>query len=161
MCFLILGCASAQQQPYYTQYILNNFILNPALAGIQNYWDFKVSYRNQWVGLQGAPTTLYLTINAPLGKTPYDYETPTTVPDVQATQLGAKQYLMEYTAPPAHSGIGFTILNDKTGPLNRIAAYGSYAYHIPVGAKTSLSMGVSVGVQEVNVDVNAGRFRTG
>jgi type IX secretion system PorP/SprF family membrane protein len=154
----MVGCVSAQQQPYYTQYILNNFILNPALAGIQNYWDFKVSYRNQWVGLQGAPTTLYLTINAPLGKTAYDYETPTTVPDAQAQHLSAKQTLMEYTAPPAHSGLGFTILNDKTGPLNRIAAYGSYAYHIPVGRKTTLSMGVSLGVQEVNVDVNAVDF---
>jgi type IX secretion system PorP/SprF family membrane protein len=158
VCFLMVGCVSAQQQPYYTQYILNNFILNPALAGIQNYWDFKVSYRNQWVGLQGGPTTLYLTVNGPLGKTAYDYETPTTVPDSRVTQSDEKQSLIEYTAPPAHSGIGFSILNDKTGPLNRIAAYGSYAYHIPVGHKTTLSMGVSLGVQEVNVDVNAVDF---
>jgi type IX secretion system PorP/SprF family membrane protein len=155
---MMVGSAYAQQQPYYTQYILNNFILNPALAGIENYWDFKVSYRNQWVGLNGAPTTLYLTINAPLGKTDYDYETPNTVPDLKAKSLGAKQFLMEYTAPPAHSGLGFTVINDKTGPLSRIAAYGSYAYHLPVGEKTSLSFGVSVGVQEVNVDVNSVDF---
>jgi len=158
VCVLLAGNLCAQQQPYYTQYILNNFILNPALAGIENYWDCKVSYRNQWVGLNGAPTTLYLTINTPLGKTAYDYETPNTVPDLQAKNQGAKQFLMEYTAPPAHSGIGFTILNDKTGPLSRIAAYGSYAYHVPVGLKTSLSFGVSLGVQEVNVDVNAVDF---
>jgi type IX secretion system PorP/SprF family membrane protein len=158
MCVLLAGNVLAQQQPYYTQYILNNFILNPALAGIENYWDCKVSYRNQWVGLNGAPTTLYLTINTPLGKTAYDYETPNTVPDLQAKNLGAKQFLMEYTAPPAHSGIGFSILNDKTGPLSRIAAYGSYAYHVPVGLKTSLSFGVSLGVQEVNVDVSAVDF---
>jgi len=31
----------AQQRPYYTQYILNDFIINPALAGIENYWDVK------------------------------------------------------------------------------------------------------------------------
>jgi type IX secretion system PorP/SprF family membrane protein len=157
-CFLMLGCACAQQQPYYTQYILNNFILNPALAGIENYWDCKVSYRNQWVGLDGAPTTLYLTIHTPLGNKEYDHETPTTVPDLQAKNLGAKQFLMEYTAPPVHSGVGFTILNDKTGPLSRIAAYGSYAYHVPVGVKTTLSFGLSLGVQEVNVDVNAVNF---
>ncbi len=158
LCFLIVGNASAQQQPYYTQYIMNNFILNPALAGIENYWDCKVSYRNQWVGLKGAPTTLYLTINTPLGKTAYDYETPTTVPDLQAKNLGAKQFQMEYTAPPNHSGIGFTVLNDKTGSLSRIAAYGSYAYHVRVGRKTSLSFGLSLGVQEVNIDVNAVDF---
>jgi type IX secretion system PorP/SprF family membrane protein len=154
----MVGCVSAQQQPYYTQYILNNFILNPALAGIENYWDCKVSYRHQWVGLNGAPKTLYLTISAPLGKTEYDKETPTTVTDLQAKNLGAKQFLMEYTAPPAHHGVGFTILNDKTGPLSRIAAYGSYAYHVPVGVKTTLSFGLSLGVQEVNVDVNAVDF---
>jgi type IX secretion system PorP/SprF family membrane protein len=158
VCLLMVGYSYAQQQPYYTQYILNNFILNPALAGIENYWDLKVSYRNQWTGLNGAPTTLYLTINAPLGKSDYDYETPVTVPDLPAKNLGAKQFWMEYTAPPAHSGIGFTILNDKTGPLSRIAAYGSYAYHLPVGAKTSLSFGLSLGVQEVNVDVNGVDF---
>jgi type IX secretion system PorP/SprF family membrane protein len=158
VCFLMVGAACAQQQPYYTQYMMNNFILNPALAGIENYWDSKVSYRNQWVGLNGAPTTLYLTINTPLGKTSYDYETPNTVPDLQAKNLGGKQFGMEYTAPPAHSGVGFTILNDKTGPLSRIAAYGSYAYHIPVGLKTSLSFGVSLGVQEVTVDQSAVDF---
>jgi type IX secretion system PorP/SprF family membrane protein len=158
LCFLSAGRVCAQQQPYYTQYIMNNFILNPALAGIQNYWDLKVSYRDQWVGLEGAPTTLYLTINAPLGKTSYDYETPTTVPDLQAKNLGAKQFLMEYTAPPAHSGVGFTILNDKTGPLSRIAAYGSYAYHVPVGPQTSLSFGFSLGVQEVTVDASSVDF---
>ncbi len=90
VCVLMVGGVSAQQQPYYTQYILNNFILNPALAGIENYWDFKVSYRNQWVGLQGAPRTLYLTVNAPLGKTDHDYETPVTVPDVQAKTTRCK-----------------------------------------------------------------------
>ena len=158
VCFLMVGCVCAQQQPYYTQYILNNFILNPALAGIENYWDIKASYRNQWVGLQGGPTTLYLTVNGPLGKSQYDYETPMTVPDPSAKQSDTKQSLTEYTAPPAHSGIGFSILNDKTGPLNRIAAYGSYAYHVPVGHRTTLSMGVSLGVQEVNVDVNAVDF---
>jgi type IX secretion system PorP/SprF family membrane protein len=67
---------------------------------------------------------------------------------------------MEYTAPPAHQGIGFTIINDKTGPLNRIAAYASYAYHLPVGVKTSLSAGVSIGAQEITLDVSKLDFGT-
>ena len=46
---------SAQQRPYYTQYIMNNFMINPAVAGIENYWDVKASHRMQWVGLQDAP----------------------------------------------------------------------------------------------------------
>lgn len=36
--------------------------MNPAISGIDNYIDAKVGYRNQWVGLEGAPqsyTSLY------------------------------------------------------------------------------------------------------
>src|SRR6266487_6874558 len=58
----------AQQRPHYTQYILNNYILNPALTGIENYFDVKVSARDQWVGLTGAPRTTYLTIQGPIDK---------------------------------------------------------------------------------------------
>ena len=70
---LLFGLSSnAQQRPYYTQYIMNNYIINPALAGIENYWDVKASHRLQWVGLQDAPITTYLTIQGPLHKSDYD-----------------------------------------------------------------------------------------
>jgi hypothetical protein len=80
---LILGvftCSvlSAQQRPYYTQYIMNNYIINPAVAGIENYWDVKASHRMQWVGLQDAPVTTYLTIHGPLHKSDYERETATS-----------------------------------------------------------------------------------
>ena len=58
----------AQQRPHYSQYILNNYILNPALSGIENYTDIKLSARDQWVGLNGAPQTFYLSMHAPIGK---------------------------------------------------------------------------------------------
>src|SRR5882757_2182802 len=57
----------AQQKPQYTQYVLNNLLINPAVTGIENYIDVKTGYRSQWTGLQGAPVTNYITINAPLG----------------------------------------------------------------------------------------------
>ncbi|MGX8249340.1 type IX secretion system membrane protein PorP/SprF, partial [Escherichia coli] len=73
--FFLLGMVAigrAQQRPYYTQYIMNNYIINPAVAGIENYWDVKASHRMQWVGLQDAPVTTYLTIHGPLKKSAYD-----------------------------------------------------------------------------------------
>src|SRR5437879_3864453 len=66
----------AQQRSSYTQYILNNYILNPALTGIENYTDVKISARDQWVGLNGAPRTAYLTVHGPIGKK--DYRTTAT-----------------------------------------------------------------------------------
>src|SRR5438128_12249571 len=73
------GALHAQQRPYYTQYILNNYIINPAVAGIENYWDVKASHRHQWVGLNGAPVTTYVTIQGPLSKNDMDNrENPTS-----------------------------------------------------------------------------------
>ena len=68
---LAIAFAFAQQRPHYTQYILNNYILNPALSGIENYTDVKLSARDQWVGLNGAPQTFYFTIQGPIGKKDY------------------------------------------------------------------------------------------
>ena len=58
----------SQAKPAYTQYILNNYILNPGITGIENYTDVKLSHRNQWVGLNGAPVTTYFSIHKPIGK---------------------------------------------------------------------------------------------
>jgi len=57
----ILYALKAQQKPHYTQYILNNYIINPALTGIENYTDVKISHTASWVGIQDAPITTYLT----------------------------------------------------------------------------------------------------
>src|SRR6202012_6107335 len=59
--------AVEQQLPQYTQYVFNNYLLNPAVSGIENYTDAKVGYRSQSTGLEGAPVTSYLSVNLPIG----------------------------------------------------------------------------------------------
>jgi type IX secretion system PorP/SprF family membrane protein len=142
----------AQQRPYYTQYVLNNYIINPAVAGIENYTDIKVSHRAQWVGLQGAPVTTYLTIHAPLKKSAYDErENPTSFHREGGNPRG-QAYWQSYQKPEPHHGVGFTVLNDKTGPLNRFAAYGSYAYHVGLSSNANLSFGISAGITQMSID---------
>ncbi|MHA4807721.1 PorP/SprF family type IX secretion system membrane protein [Flavitalea flava] len=140
----------AQQKPQYTQYILNNYILNPALTGIENYTDVKVSHRHQWVGLQDAPITTYLTIQGPLGKKD-DRETATSFHKPGQNPRG-KYYWEDYMAAKPHSGIGLTILNDRTGPLNRFSAYGTFAYHLGLTARTTLALGFAAGISDLGLD---------
>src|ERR1700744_2412644 len=129
----------AQQKPQYTQYVLNEYILNPALSGIENYTDIKLSHRQQWVGLNGAPVTTYFTIQGPIGKKD-DRTTATTLfPDISGDNPSGSQYWDEYQAAPAHHGIGLQIINDQTGPFNNFAVYGTYAYHVGIGPKTNLA----------------------
>src|SRR3954462_583016 len=88
--------ARAQQKPHYTQYILNQYIINPALTGIENYTDVKLSHRHQWVGIQDAPVTTYLTVHTPLGKK--DYRTTATSSTVPGENPRGQRYWEDYTA---------------------------------------------------------------
>jgi type IX secretion system PorP/SprF family membrane protein len=57
--FLLLSSqVFAQQDPLYSQYMLNPLIINPAYAGINNNFNAMAGYRTQWTGLDGHPTTL-------------------------------------------------------------------------------------------------------
>lgn len=46
-----------QQDPLYAQYILNPLVINPAYAGLNNNFNAAISYRSQWGGFDGNPTT--------------------------------------------------------------------------------------------------------
>ncbi|MBL7871734.1 MAG: type IX secretion system membrane protein PorP/SprF [Cyclobacteriaceae bacterium] len=47
----------AQQDPLYSQYMLNPLVINPAYAGLNNNFNAMVGYRTQWTGLEGHPQT--------------------------------------------------------------------------------------------------------
>ena len=52
----------AQQLPQLSQFMLNDFAVNPAIAGMNDYYQIKTSVRNQWVGIEDAPKTTLLSI---------------------------------------------------------------------------------------------------
>jgi type IX secretion system PorP/SprF family membrane protein len=160
ICFVVMlqsvQICFAQQRPQYTQYILNNYILNPALSGIENYTDVKISSRDQWVGLSGAPRTMYLSIHAPLGKK--DYKTSATSFNVPGENPRGSRYWENYTASEPHHGIGFSILNDKTGLYNRFSANVSYAYHISLSLKTNMAAGFAGGIMKISRDASKSTY---
>jgi type IX secretion system PorP/SprF family membrane protein len=140
----VIKTASAQQLPQYTQYVFNNFLLNPAVAGIENYTDAKLGYRTQWTGLTGAPVTSFLTVNAPLG-------TDFTEGDAASFGSGSdnpssRLYTQNYQAAAPHHGIGFSVVNDKAGPIQQTNIAGTYAYHLGLAPRLNMALGVSVGM---------------
>ncbi len=71
--FLCLGIYSytltevnAQQEPQFTQYMYNMFIINPAYAGSNNVLTAVGFYRSQWNDIPGAPKTISFTMEKPL-----------------------------------------------------------------------------------------------
>lgn len=148
---------NAQQRPHYTQYIMNNFIINPAVAGIENYWDAKLSHRAQWVGLQDAPVTTYFTIHGPLKKSAYGRETATTF-HARGDNPRGQAYWQEYQKAEPHMGFGATFISDQTGPLKRTAANVALSYHIGISEQTSLSGGLSFGFNQMTLDADKLQF---
>lgn len=65
---LIVHGGYAQQEPQYTQYMLNEMAINPAVAGKDSYTDVRSNNRYQWVGITDAPRTYMLTLSAPFKK---------------------------------------------------------------------------------------------
>jgi type IX secretion system PorP/SprF family membrane protein len=141
----------AQQKPQYTQYVLNNFILNPAIAGIENYIDLKAGHRAQWQGLDGAPVTSYISIHAPLGKN-FLYGTSTSVPQGGGNNPNSRSYLQNYMASEPHHGIGFTAVSDKAGPISRTDVNLNYAYHIGITEQLNVSVGLAAGMSRIFLD---------
>ncbi|WP_062052658.1 PorP/SprF family type IX secretion system membrane protein [Aquimarina longa] len=59
---------TAQQDAQYTQYMYNTISVNPAYAGSRESISITGLYRNQWVGVGGAPVTQTLSIHTPVGR---------------------------------------------------------------------------------------------
>lgn len=55
----------AQQLPHFSQYYLNDYLINPAVAGSRNYFEGKSAHRYQWEGITDAPRTYTLSVNGP------------------------------------------------------------------------------------------------
>jgi type IX secretion system PorP/SprF family membrane protein len=56
--FFGLGSVKGQQDIQFSQYIFNGLSLNPGYAGYKETLNFTTTYRTQWTGLVGAPTTI-------------------------------------------------------------------------------------------------------
>lgn len=143
----------AQQKPQYTQYVFNNYLLNPAVAGIENYTDVKAGYRSQWTGLQGAPVTSYLTINAPLGSDFLQGDA-TAFPANGGENPSSRLYTQNYMAAEPHHGIGMMLVSDQTGPITQTNIDASYAYHLGLTGRLNLAVGVSAGVSHISLNTS-------
>ncbi|MEO8887544.1 MAG: type IX secretion system membrane protein PorP/SprF [Mucilaginibacter sp.] len=145
--------AAAQQRPQYTQYVFNNFLLNPAVTGIENYTDVKAGYRSQWTGLNGAPVTSYLTINAPLGRE-FIEGSANSFSAGGGENPNSRLYTQDYMAAAPHHGIGAMVVTDKAGPITTTNFDATYAYHLGLTDRLNLSVGVAAGFMRTNLNTS-------
>jgi type IX secretion system PorP/SprF family membrane protein len=145
-----------QQVPHYSQYMLNPVLLNPAVSGTDNYLDIRAGYRNQWVGLEGAPSSYYLSGHMPLSRR--DYITPPT--SFRATPSSNARVRNKWRPegrnnaqkPRPHHGIGALVQTDKAAGLKRTEVQLLYAYHQPISPGIKLAAGLAAGVTQYGLN---------
>ncbi len=64
--FLSSISVNAQVEPMFTQYMFNETFVNPAYTGSHDNLASTILYRNQWVGIEGAPKTQTVSLHAPI-----------------------------------------------------------------------------------------------
>src|SRR5687767_5613264 len=65
-CIFLVTTATAQQDPAYSMFMYNGLAINPAVAGSAETFSATALYRKQWAGIEGAPQTQTLNVDAPV-----------------------------------------------------------------------------------------------
>lgn len=134
------GYAISQQVPQYSQYLRNQFMVNPAAAGVYDFVDITMGGRWQWVGVDDAPRTAYLSGTALLSKKQRAIYNPSL-----RTSSGIIKNPEIKTGKLKHA-IGGQLIADQYGAFRRLNVAGTYAVHVPLSKNYNLSFGARLGL---------------
>lgn len=137
---LTAGFAMSQQNPQYSQYLRNQFMINPGAAGVYDFVDVTMSGRWQWMGLDDSPKTAYVSVASLLNfkkRIPYNpalrvSNGPVRNPEIKTGKL--------------KHALGGQLLADQYGAFRRMNASLTYAVHVPMSKKLNLSLGTRLGL---------------
>lgn len=138
---LFIGsCAFGQQLPQFSQYQRNQYLVNPASAGVYDFVDVTLGGRMQWVGFGNAPNTAFATVTSPVSRTP-------RVPFNPALRIsnGPIRNPEIKTGKLKHA-VGGQLMMDQYGAFRKMYFGGTYALHIPVAKNYNLSFGTRLGL---------------
>lgn len=136
---MILLNAKAQQLPVYSQYMMNGFLLNPAVAGHEGYTAINVTAREQWLGLKDAPGTYAVSFQTRLLRNSFIS---------RSASIHKRKRIMSRSGRVGYGVYAFT---DMAGAFNRTGIQGTYSYHIPLD-RSQLSFGVSLTGYQFRID---------
>lgn len=143
-------CGYTQQLQQLSQYLQNPYVINPAAAGVTDYVDLNLSFRQQWVGFTNSPQTFYFSGNSVVGRVG---NAPKYNPSLRTSRPGATKVSGNRTGTMRHA-VGGNVMNDKYGAFNRIMFNGSYAIHVPLSKGMNIACGVGLGMSNLAFDQN-------
>lgn len=140
----VLFCISeglySQQTPIFSQYMVNKYLVNPAVAGGSGITDFNLVAREQYTGFENAPRTFALTAQSRILNDSYI---------MRKLRIRKKT---ENASRFTNVGVGGSIFSDRNGIVSKTGLQLSYAYHINFNNRFQLSMGLSGSAYQYKLD---------
>lgn len=131
--------ARGQQLPLYSQYMMNSFLLNPAVAGSDGLTSFNLTAREQWLGFENSPRTVAISGQSRL---------------LKSSHISRGRSVRNRPTRMSRSGnvgLGGYIFNDRNGIIDRTGFQGTYSYHIWMD-RNQLSFGISLTAFQLKLD---------
>lgn len=125
---LYLSIGWTQQTSNMSQWISHQYAINPAYTGIKECMEVQASFRGQWIRINGAPYTGWVSIHSPLS-------------------AKRKKFLS------ARHGLGGLVNIEQIGPFQDIRLQFSYAGHFNFSIDNRLSLGLAFGARQLSFDI--------
>ncbi len=158
---LMVSVVYGQVPMLQSQYFQNAPAFNPALAGLETYWDIKAGYRQQWSGLEDAPESMFFSAYGLLNHLEHHFYDPKaySLRISDPSQYGETEHTLE-TERKAKKGIGGFVLQDAQGIFKQVSGQLNYAHHFPIGNSDAyLSLGATLGLTNYQIDFVRVRLR--
>lgn len=122
--------ASSQQMSLQSQFLMNEYQVNPAIAGHDGFSKVNLTAREQWLGIPQSPRTHSASFQTRLLNSSYIVKkNPIRKKNLKPSKMG-------------RVGLGGMIYDDRNGLISRTGFQITYAYHIPF-RESQLSLGIS------------------
>lgn len=137
---VLTGSAISQQMPQYSQYLRNQYMVNPGAAGVYDFVDVTMGGRWQWMGFGDEPRTAYLSVTSPITRNPR----PKYNPALRISNGPVRN--PEIKTGKFKHAIGGQLIADQYGAFRKLQLSGTYAIHMPVSKNYNLSFGTRIGM---------------
>jgi type IX secretion system PorP/SprF family membrane protein len=138
-----------QQIEQYTMWNQNHYLINPAAAGYQEYFEAAIGFRRQWAGIKEAPRSFYATAHTVVNR-PKTYQlsalriSSTHQSDFYQKGKNKKNYTKH--------AVGGKLSSNEFGAFGKSEVIMTYSLHLPVRNDISLALGVSAGLNSFSFD---------
>ena len=121
---------AAQQEAQFSNFVANAIFYNPAVVGGKDCLELKSGYRNQWIGIEGAPRTTFLSFSTSV---------------INPTRLFSE----------SHIGLGGYFQDESFGSFKKTTFNLSYSYSFLIKPKVTFAFGIHAGIQQLGIDAGS------